>query len=454
MRMRLVLLLLALTVPFTVRADVEALVDILTEPGSAGLGALVGTQPPIYNDANPGLDWLPLYLYEGDRLFLHTSRWGVKLFKWPEQRVDLILDYRFEGFPAEDLPESLAGMQPREGTADAGLAYRRETPWGQLRVEVVHDAFNIHQGGEVRLGYRYDWTRGRLMLRPNAMLYWRSAQLNEYYYDVRPAEARPGRPAYEADAGWAASIGLYAYYRLSRGWRLIAAGDVQFLGDDARNSPIVASDIQPKVYLGAAYDFGSHQKFGEKGGPFYVKVLYGQSSDCILREIVTLQCVSTHTLDNTNIAGVELGKPFVERVNDWPLDFIGYLSFIRHLEDGLQDDSWQFNAYMKAVYYGFPWSHRVKTRIGFGFGLSLAERVPFTEAQEAAAKGRSTSKLLTYMDPTIDVSIGDIVGAKKLSETFLGFGVSHRSGIFGSSQLLGNVYGGSNYIYMYVESKL
>ncbi len=58
---------------------------------------------------------------------------------------------------------------------------------------------------------------------------------------------------------------------------------------------------------------------------------------------------------------------------------------------------WQVNACMKAFYYGFPWKDRVRTRIGFG--------------------------------------------------------VSHRSGIFGSSQLLGNFNGGSNYIYTYIESR-
>jgi outer membrane protein len=89
-----------------------------------------------------------------------------------------------------------------------------------------------------------------------------------------------------------------------------------------------------------------------------------------------------------------------------------------------------------------------------GFGLSVAENIPFSEADEAQEEGRSTSNLLTYIDPTIDVSVGDIVGSKKLADTFFGFGVSHRSGIFGSSQVLGNAYGGSNYIYVYLESKL
>jgi outer membrane protein len=43
---------------------------------------------------------------------------------------------------------------------------------------------------------------------------------------------------------------------------------------------------------------------------------------------------------------------------------------------------------------------------------------------------------------------------KSLRETYVGLGVSHRSGIFGTSQLLGNVNGGSNYIYAYVETSI
>jgi hypothetical protein len=43
---------------------------------------------------------------------------------------------------------------------------------------------------------------------------------------------------------------------------------------------------------------------------------------------------------------------------------------------------------------------------------------------------------------------------RSLRETYFGFGVSHRSGIFGTSQLLGNVDGGSNFVYSYIESKI
>ncbi len=74
--------------------------------------------------------------------------------------------------------------------------------------------------------------------------------------------------------------------------------------------------------------------------------------------------------------------------------------------------------------------------------------------RDQLARGRSSSRLLNYLDPSIDVSLGDLMGARSMRDTYLGLGVSHRSGIFGTSRLLGNVNGGSNYIYSYVEWRM
>ena len=150
------------------------------------------------------------------------------------------------------------------------------------------------------------------------------------------------------------------------------------------------------------------------------------------------------------MTGVQIGKPFIEKLNGWPLDFVGYVGLLRHNDNGLQPNGLQLDAFMKAYYYGFPWSARVRTRLGFGAGVSVAQHVPYAEASSLA----TTSRVLNYLDPTIDVSVGDLIGSRVLKDTYLGFGVSHRSGIFGSSSLLGNVNGGSNYIYTYLEMVL
>ena len=182
-----------------------------------------------------------------------------------------------------------------------------------------------------------------------------------------------------------------------------------------------------------------------------VKAMYGRSTDCNLVPSMRLTCRSIATEDRTSIAGVELGRPLLEGANGWPLDFVGYVGVIHHDERGLQPDSWQVDGQIKALYYGFPWRERVKTRLGFGTGISYAQRVPFVEQRDQLRRGRSTSKLLNYLDPSIDVNVGDIARSRALRDTFFGFGASHRSGIFGRSQLVGNVNGGSNYIYTYLE---
>lgn len=185
-----------------------------------------------------------------------------------------------------------------------------------------------------------------------------------------------------------------------------------------------------------------------------VKLAHGKASDCHLAQVMLHKCFSTDTADQARITAIEVGRPFIERLNGWQLDFVGYVGLVQHDERGLHEDVRQLNLYMKVYYYGFPWSERVRTRLGLGVGVSYAEHVPFVEMRDQLARGRNSSRLLSYLDPSIDISVGDLIGVASMRDTFVGVGVSHRSGIFGSSRLLGNVNGGSNYIYSYLEWRM
>ena len=89
---------------------------------------------------------------------------------------------------------------------------------------------------------------------------------------------------------------------------------------------------------------------------------------------------------------------------------------------------------------------RGDAKSGLGAGLSYSEQISQMELRDQAKHDRGNWKLLNYMDPSIDFRVG--------RETYLGVGVSHRSGEFGKSQFFGNVNGGSNYIYVSIETTL
>lgn len=438
-------------------APIEPFADLLHVPGSAGLGAAVRAEKSPYVGGGTRYDLLPLYLYEGDRLFLHGGRVGFKLRKGSDEGWSLFLEQRFEGFPADKAPPALAGMAPRDSGVDVGLSWMSRNDWGTVQAELLHDVGNASGGTEARLAYGYPFRSGRWAVQPNLTLSARDSRLNDYYYGVRTSEATPGRPAYAAGSGVNATLGMFGSYDVTERWRLLAGVSRTYYDGEIRRSPIVADKAQTSLYLGAAYDFGAYKNpFTEEKTDTYVKVLHGKAAadSCILIKVLTFRCLDLEKTNSTSVTGVQIGKPFIKGLKDWPLDFVGYVGLTHHDENGLQPDSFQVDAFMKAYYYGFPWNDKVQTRLGLGVGVSLAQRPNYQEVTSQAKRGRPTSKLLNYMDPTIDVSLGDLINSHALKDTFIGFGVSHRSGIFGSSRLLGGVNGGSNYIYTYLETKI
>jgi outer membrane protein len=429
-------LCVALPAAFPAHASSDPFTDTLPD-GGAAVGFTWRKERSTYSGADSALDSLPLYLYEGEHAYLHGTSVGLK-FRHDAWRFDTFLRYRFEGFTQDRRPESTIGIEPpREPGIDAGISARRETAWGTPYVELLHDASHHSRGTEARLGYWNAWQRGRLTLRPNAFVAWRSQSLNDFYYGV------PG--TYKAGAGVDVQAALYAEYALDESWSLLAGLRATRRSSEITRSPLAQGGLAGDAFLGFLYDFSPKQKrWAPESKPLIVKAVYGRSSDCDVLQIVRLSCTSTHTVDNTDIAALHVGRKLIERAGGWPVDLAGFVGVQRQFEKGFQEDFYSVMAFFKAYYYGFPWDKYVRTRIGIGSGLSYSENIMEMEQRDQAQHGRGTWKLLNYLDPSIDFAVA--------KDTYLGLGVSHRSGEFGKSQLLGNVNGGSNFIYVSIET--
>ena len=448
---RLLLALSALLAAGAAHADPELTRGLLA-PGEVGFlwGTRFARSP--YEGGERDDDFLPTPLYESKHLRLQATRAALKvdLGAWD---TELFVQRRHEGFALDRVPTSMTGMAQRERSADLGLylgfRFREGALWSQL----TRDIAGASHGSELRVGYRHErWWQGRLRVRPYVVAALRDSRLNNYYYGVRPEEAIAGRPAYEPGAGLDLELGVQSAYRLAQRWQLIAGLAVERPSSSVQESPTTVDGVRPSATLGVLYGLETDPVPHGERRPLIVRVLAGESSECGFLRIVALSCTGRHQRDPTNIWAIEVGETLVRGINGWPVDFAFFFGVLWHEERELQADFWQIQGYLKTYYYGFPWSGYLRTRVGFGAGAAYAKLIPFPEARDQAERGRDTSQLLFFMDPTIDVSLGDLTRSRSLRDTWLGLGVSHRSGIFGWTSAFNNVDGGSNYIYGYLET--
>ena len=429
-------LVVALTVAPVAFASSDPLIDVLPV-GGTGVGFVWKHEHSTYSGDQGGLDNLPLYLYEGERAYLHGSRLGLK-FRQEEWRFDAFLRYRFEGFTRDRPPESAKalGIEAREPGWDGGLSVRRSFSWGTPYVELLRDVSHASEGTELRTGYWNEARRGRLTIKPHLMAAWRSESLNDFYF---------GTSTYRAGAGIDVQGALYASYALTESWNLLSGFTLTRRSKEVTSSPLARPGLQSELFVGFLYDFSPKQaRWAPQSKPLIVKALYGNSSDCDMLQIMRFNCTTRHTVDNTDIWAVHVGRMLIDTPDGWPVQLAGFIGAQRHLEKAYQDDFWSVMAFFKVYWYGFPWDKYVRTRLGFGSGLSYSEQISQMELRDQAKHERGNWKLLNYLDPSIDFRVA--------RDTYLGLGVSHRSGAFGKSQFFGNVNGGSNYIYASIET--
>ena len=143
----------------------------------------------------------------------------------------------------------------RDYAAEAGVEMLSDGRWGFLQVNAFHDISGTHNGYELDLDYGIGLRAGRWYLRPSLGVSYKSADLNDYYWGVRPSEASEALPAYEAGAGINTRARLSANYFFSRNWQLMLSAEYERLNDEAAGSPIVAEQAVLGYFAGFGYRF-------------------------------------------------------------------------------------------------------------------------------------------------------------------------------------------------------
>jgi len=421
--------------------------------GSAALGGgLRSGQSPYFasdNDDQRQADLIPLYLYEGKYLFARGTAGGVHVLRNDAFEFNLYTRYRFQKLDP-DSHSYYEGLDERDQSLDAGIELGLKQNWGEIKLDWVTDTLDRHNGQEVRFSYRYRFETGPWSISPFVTWSWQDANLTDYYFGVSESEARPDRPAYSPGESQWIGFGLNTAWHMSD--RIVLFGNFAFGGADSNvvDSPLVEEDGFSSIFVGGTYLFGNALKPDyimdeERRGEWSWRANYGYQADGNIISEIDQGDFSKSELADTNIAGITLSKLLSEGKR---MDFLGRLAFFRHYEEGEDNGTFSsYAAYISVMGKGYsPWSKEEWFRYSFGYGMSYAEKVPIAEQRKQASKGENTSHFLNYLELTVDFPLRRVSKASWLQDCYAGVTVVHRSGIFGLSDILGDLAGGADWI--------
>lgn len=429
-----------------------------TPEGTAALGGGIRLGQDLYvaadNEDQRQFDLVPLYLYNGRYIFFRGTAGGVHIVHRDNFELNVVGRYRFQKLDP-DRNAFFEGIEKRKQTVDGGLEVRLRGKWGALNANFLTDTLNRHKGQSAEISYRYTFDRGSLSFSPFVSWAWNSDKLTNYYFGVSEAEARPERPVYTpGDSDWI-SLGMNTTWWVTD--RIQFFGNIGFGGVDTviTESPLVEEDMQSTFFAGGTYIFGNVRKperfiSTERVSEWSWRVNYGYQADGNIVSEIDHGDFSRSEFADTNLGGITFGK----LLTDGPrVDFTGKFALFRHFEeDEGNGNFWSYTLYMMATGKGYsPWSQEEVFRYGFGFGMSYAEKVPITEQRKQASRGSNTSRFLNYLELQLDFPLRRLFKAKSLRDCYAGLTVVHRSGIFGTSDILGDVSGGSDWITAHFE---
>lgn len=152
----------------------------------------------------------------------------------------------------EDLDTSLP---ERDFAVNSGIEMLYLSRWGDLQAQWLTDVSGTHHGQSAWFSYSYPWITPTSEFSLTLGLEWKSSDLVDYYYGVRPDERIEGRPSYSAGAGINRVIRFSASRALSERWRLVGVLEREELSSAIRRSPIIERGSVNTAFVGLYYQF-------------------------------------------------------------------------------------------------------------------------------------------------------------------------------------------------------
>ncbi|QYJ85428.1 MipA/OmpV family protein [Shewanella mesophila] len=284
-------LLIASLLSFSVFADDEILCDTnnaCIEVGRWDIGIALGYG--VKTNPLKDYDNIPIYLaptiaYYGDNWFFDNGNIGYTLIEDEQFTINLNTSfsadsayfYRWDPSnifitgtnqlaiqtPRIAGPRTLSAtaepifneLEDRNFTLLGGIDAFIYTRIGIINLAIAHDLFDVHSGSQARLKWLYNLALDQWKVEVAATADWKSEEIINYYYGVRPSENRYWSEQYQAGSATNLGLELTTQYVINEHWELIFLARYTELGDKIVESPLVNKHNTNTFFVGTAYRF-------------------------------------------------------------------------------------------------------------------------------------------------------------------------------------------------------
>ncbi len=375
-------------------------------------------------------DVAPLIYYENGRLFIHGGEAGYRLINGRHIQISPLVRFRFFDIPAEYQNEV------REDGADFGgqFTYTFDDPF-HIDFEVMSDEDGRWH---TNLTPTLTLNSGRWETETLIRLRFKSKDFNNRYYGLDIE-----RPGSAADL----MLGAQFKYHVVSNLYLLCKATVTFLDPDTKGVEFINQSTTSTLFAGFGFFKEKHAPAGRQlASTPYVRLAHGLASRSSLGKIITFQGKNDE-YGNT-LTSLFFGIPLSDTLLTLPIATYLTPGLVIHPSSEVQDDALEYVLAVK-FYHTFKWP--CMWRFGFAEGLSYVTQVPYVERRSLERDGYRPSRLLNYLDFSIDLEIGKLIRVSWLENWWLGYSIHHRSGIFSTSSAFGRISGGSNYNTLYVQ---
>lgn len=228
------------------------------------------------------LFFIPTVAYYGEHWFFDNGNLGYTLAEQESFTINLVTSYSLDrayfyqwdpsniflnrgtqaeakainslSLTTEPEPE-FNSLETRNFTLLGGAEAFIYTRLGIIRLAYTHDMFNVHQGSEAQIKWTYGWDYDRFIFEFALVFDWKSQDVVDYYYSVRPSENAYWSERYQAKSGWDKGAEMTARYILTDNWDLLLAVRYTLIADEIAASPLLDQDYSSTYFIGAAYRF-------------------------------------------------------------------------------------------------------------------------------------------------------------------------------------------------------